>query len=344
MTDPSDEIILGQQGRLGRITLNRPRAINALSLGMIRTMHAALRRWLADPGVGTVLIDGRGERGLCAGGDIRAAAESLRVDGSLADSFWAEEYALDAAIAAYPKPVVVFMDGVVMGGGIGISAHARHRIVTERSILAMPETIIGFTPDVGASYLLSRAPGALGLRMALTGARIGAGDALPCGLADRFVPSERLAALAELLSREPPEPAIEAVAAPPPDAPLAARRGWIDAAYSGETMEAIIAALRACPEPQAAADLSDLAARAPMSLKVTLRSIRSAASLPDLAACLSQELRIVRVMLRRPDFLEGVRAQVIDKDRAPRWSPPTLAEITDDMVAACFHPHEAGQA
>ncbi len=332
----TDEIILRQDGRLGRITLNRPQAINALTLGMVRTMRAALERWRSDAAVGTVLIDGAGERGLCAGGDIRLAWESLQSDGSLADRFWDEEYALNATIAAYPKPLVAFMDGVVMGGGVGISAHARHRVVTERSLVAMPETIIGFTPDVGGSFLLSRAPGAVGLRLALTGSRADAGDALYCGLADRFVPSERLAALAVLLSRGAPDEAIETVAAPPPEAALAAQRGWIDAAYSGETVEAILTALQARPEPEAGTDADDLAARSPTSLKVTLRSIRSARALPDLAACLAQERRLVRALTRRPDFMEGVRAQVIDKDRTPRWSPATLAEVGETMVAACF--------
>lgn len=336
--DTNDEILLRRDGRLGRITLNRPKAINALNLGMVRSMRAALERWRTDAGVGTVLIDGAGERGLCAGGDVRAVWENLRGREAEADRFWEEEYALDAAIASYPKPLVAFMDGVVMGGGVGISAHARHRLVTERSMIAMPETIIGFTPDVGGSYLLSRTPGLLGLRMALTGGRAGAGDALHCGLADDFVPSSRLAGLALLLSDLPPEEAIAKVRQPPPDAVMPAQRSWIDAAYAGDTIEAILEALQARPEPLAAADLMELAARSPTSLKVTLRSIRSAAGLPDLAACLVQERRLVHALLRRPDFIEGVRAQVIDKDRTPLWSPARLGEVTEAMVDDCFAP------
>ncbi len=330
------EVLPRQDGWLGRITLNRPQAINALSLGMVRSMHKALRRWRSDRRVRTVLIDGAGARGLCAGGDIRAAVASLGRDAAHADRFWEEEYALVAAIAGYPKPVVALMDGVVMGGGVGISAHARHRVVTERSRIAMPETIIGFTPDVGASYLLSRAPGATGLRLALTGSAVGGADAISCGLADRLVPSDRLAALAALLSHAAPGRAIEAVAVAPPPAALATARDWIDLAYAGDSVEAILEALRARPEPQAAADLADLAARSPMALKVTLRSLQSAAALPDLAACLGQELRLARALTRRADFAEGVRAQLIDKDRAPRWSPASLAEVTPAMVEACF--------
>ncbi len=330
------EILLRLDGWLARITLNRPQAINALSLGMVRTMQEALQRWHRDPRVRTVLIDGAGTRGLCAGGDIRAAWQSLRTDAALADRFWAEEYELDAAIAAYPKPVVAFMDGVVMGGGVGISAHARHRLVTERSRVAMPETIIGFTPDVGGSYLLSRAPGAVGLRLGLTGRAGDAADAMFCGLADRMVPSGRLAELAALLSHQAPAQAIEAVAIAAPPPALAAQRGWIDLAYASDSVEAILAALQARPERQAAADRADLAARSPMALKVTLRSIRTAAGLPDLAACLAQELRLARALTRRHDFAEGVRAQLIDKDREPRWSPPSLAEVTPAMVDACF--------
>ena len=335
MTD-AGEILLRQDGWLGRITLNRPQAINALSLGMVRTMRAALRRWRPDPRVRTVLIDGAGTRGLCAGGDIRAAWHGLRTDAARADRFWEEEYGLVAAIAAYPKPVVAFMDGVVMGGGVGISAHARHRLVTERSRVAMPETIIGFTPDVGGSYLLSRSPGAVGLRLALTGRTIDGRDAVFCGLADRMVPSGRLAELAALLSHAAPEPAIEAVAVATPKPALAAQRSWIDLAYAGDGVEAILAALQARPEADAAADRMDLCARSPMALKVTLRSIRTAAGLPDLAACLAQELRLARALTRRPDFAEGVRAQLIDKDREPRWSPARLAEVTPAMVDACF--------
>ena len=335
MTDDG-EILLRQDGWLGRITLNRPQAINALSLGMVGTMRAAMARWRSDGQVRTVLIDGAGTRGLCAGGDIRAAWESLRADATLADRFWEEEYALDAEIAAYPKPVVAFMDGVVMGGGVGISAHARHRLVTERSRVAMPETIIGFTPDVGGSYLLSRAPGAIGLRLALTGRAVDGADAIFCGLADRMVPSGRLAELAVLLSRVAPEPAIEAVAVAAPPPALAAQRSWIDLAYAGDSVEAILVALQARQEPEAAADRADLAARSPMALKVTLRSIRAAAGLPDLASCLAQELRLARALTRRADFAEGVRAQLIDKDRAPRWSPARLAEVTPAMVEACF--------
>ncbi|WP_428374573.1 enoyl-CoA hydratase/isomerase family protein [Lichenicoccus sp.] len=328
-------IILRETGSLGRITLNRPRAINALTLDMVQTMRAALQDWRADSGIGSVLIDGAGERGLCAGGDIRAAWDSIR-DGAGADLFWDEEYRLLDTIACYPKPVVAWMDGLVMGGGVGISAHASHRIVTERSAVAMPETIIGFTPDVGGSYLLSRAPGQLGLRLGLTGGRMSAGDAIHCGFADHCMASDRLTDLAAALRATGADAAIAALAAPPPASPLATHRSWVDAAYAAPSMLDIVTALRARPEPEAADDVAALARRSPTALAVTLRSIRAARALPGLAACLAQERRLVRHMLRQPDFAEGVRAQVIDKDRNPCWRPARLEDVDAGRLEAWF--------
>ncbi len=344
MNEAEPEIILRETASLGRITLNRPRALNALTLDMVQAMEAALRRWQTDPAIRTVLIDGAGERGLCAGGDIRAAwdsigAEAAGSDGNAADLFWDEEYRLLARIAGYPKPVVAWMDGLVMGGGVGISAHASHRIVTERSAVAMPETLIGFTPDVGGSFLLSRAPGELGLRLGLTGGRMDAGDAIHCGFADRCMPSGRLAALAEALRESDADAAVAALAGAEPASPLAAHASWIDKAYAAPAMQEIVAALRACPEPEAAEDVAALARRSPTALEVTLRSIRTARVRPDLAACLAQERRLVRHMLRLPDFTEGVRAQVIDKDRTPRWQPARLEDVDAGRLDSWFAGH-----
>lgn len=336
MRDAEPHIVLRQTGALARVTLNRPQAINALTLGMVQAMQGALRRWQADPAVRTVLIDGAGERGLCAGGDIRAAWDSIRRDEAGADLFWEEEYRLLEAIAGYPKPVVAWMDGLVMGGGVGVSAHASHRIVTERSAVAMPETLIGFTPDVGGSYLLSRAPGQLGLRLGLTGGRMDAGDAIQCGFADTVLASKRLEAVAEALCTMEAGAAIATLATTPPAGPLAAQLGWIDPAYAAHSMLDIVAALQASPEAAAAADLAALSVRSPTALEVTLRSIRTARGLPTLAACLAQERRLVRRMLRQPDFAEGVRAQVIDKDRSPRWQPARLAEVDAALVDSWF--------
>ena len=334
MTDSSSELLLARAGRLGRITLNRPKAINALTLGMVRGVRAALAEWRADPSVHTILIDGAGERGLCAGGDIRALWESARGDGAFGRVFWAEEYQMIAEIACYPKPVVALMDGVVMGGGVGIAGHARHRVVTERSAIAMPETTIGFTPDVGGSWLLAHAPGAIGVRLALTGGRIGAADALFCGLADQFVPSTILGALFERLAEAPPEPTLAEFASELAPAPLQARPHWIDNAYGAPTMEAIMQRLWSYPE--AAQDLAELGGKSPLALKVTLRSIRSAATLPGLNTALEQEYRLACALLRESDFSEGVRAQIIDKDRCPSWSPSALEAVSDQHVQAIF--------
>nr|WP_321986403.1 enoyl-CoA hydratase/isomerase family protein [uncultured Lichenicoccus sp.] len=336
MSGAEPQIILSETGHLGRITLNRPRALNALTLELVQAMRSALQEWQSEPGIRTVLIDGAGERGLCAGGDIRAAWDSIRAGDRGAELFWDEEYRLLETIAGYPKPVVAWMDGLVMGGGVGISAHASHRIVTERSAVAMPETIIGFTPDVGGSYLLSRAPGQLGLRLGLTGGRMQAGDATQCGFADHVLASDRLETLAGALAATDADEAISALAAPPPASLLAQQRAWIDAAYCAPTMQEIVAALRHRPEPGAADDLAALALRSPTALEVTLRSIRTARGRPDLAACLAQERRLIRHMLREPDFAEGVRAQVIDKDRNPHWRPARLEDVDAGRLEGWF--------
>lgn len=334
MTASTSELLLTRRGSLGRITLNRPGSINALTLGMIRGVRTALAEWRTIPSVHTILIDGAGERGLCAGGDVRALWESARGDRAFGRTFWAEEYQMIAEIACYPKPVVALMDGLVMGGGVGISGHARHRVVTERSALAMPETLIGFTPDVGGSWLLARAPGAIGTRLALTGGRIGAADALFCGLADHFVPSARLDEVVERLTKETAETTLAEFDAAPAAAPLRTRPGWIDHAYAAPDAEAIMQRLRS--KPEAAQDVVELGGKSPLALKVTLRSIRSASTLPGLSAALEQEYRLACALLQEPDFAEGVRAQLIDKDRRPRWSPSTLEAVTDQHVEAIF--------
>jgi enoyl-CoA hydratase len=323
---------------LGHLTLNRPRAINALSHEMVRLAQAALDAWADDPAVRTVVIDGAGERGLCAGGDIVAIYADARAGGTASIDYWADEYRLDATIADHPKPVVAFMDGIVMGGGVGISTHASHRIVEERSTVAMPEVGIGFVPDVGGPFLLARAPGQLGVHAALTGARLGPADAVHLGLADTLVPRDRRADLLAGLAAGDVDGAIAAVAVPPPPSPLAGERDWIDAAYAADTVEDVLAALEELPGegPERAAAV--LRRSSPTSLKVALRSLREAAADPDLHSALTRDLRIAARCLAGHDFPEGIRAQVIDKDRDPRWRPATLAEVTADDVDAYFAP------
>jgi enoyl-CoA hydratase len=336
------EIVLDEQGALGRITLNRPKALNSLTLGMVRAMAGALRRWRDDDRIQAVLIEGAGERGLCAGGDVRALYDAAQSgDLALAVTFWTEEYRLNAALSRYPKPVVGIMDGICMGGGVGISAHGSHRVVTERSQVGMPEVSIGFTPDVGGSYLLSRAPGEVGTHMALTGTPVGADDAIFCGLADYYVDSGKLNELAEALSSGDVGETLGKFSEKPLTAPMSAAREWIDAAYSASTVEEIVRRLRARPEEEARDAAETVETKSPTSLKVTLRSLRSAREFTSLEQALEQEFRVAMGCITWGDFAEGVRAVLVDKDRAPKWSPDRLEGVDDEYVARFFTPRGA---
>ncbi|MBO7938534.1 enoyl-CoA hydratase/isomerase family protein [Streptomyces sp. CAI-85] len=348
-----EPVLTHRAGRVGRIVLNRPRAINALNHEMVRRVDAALDAWERDPAVETVVITGAGERGLCAGGDIRAVHDDARDgDGGAAAAFWYDEYRLDARIARYPKPYVAVMDGIVMGGGVGISAHGSVRIVTERSRIAMPETGIGFVPDVGGTWLLSRAPGELGTHLGLTGAQIGAADALLCGLADHFVPSDAVPALLDDLAEHAVPDALARHEQPPPQGELAGRRGWIDVCYaadaadaadSADSAEEILRRLLAHGDPAAKEAAETLLTRSPTSLKVTLAALRRARRLDTLEQVLDQEYRVSVATLRTADLVEGIRAQVVDKDRRPRWTPATLSEVTDADVDRFFAPTPDGR-
>ena len=337
---PSEENVLVERvGRAGHIILNRPRAINALSHDMVRTFAKALTRWEQDDAVGAVVVSGAGERGLCAGGDIRSIYESAEGgDGKAAADFWRDEYVLNARIARSAKPYVAIMDGITMGGGVGIAAHGSVRVVTERSTIAMPETGIGFIPDVGGTYLLGRAPGELGTHLALTGSPIGARDALLCDLADIFVPSARIADFSAALADLDIEDAIQQYASPAPEGKLATQRAWIDACYATDAVEEILERLRASGEPEAAAAADRITANSPTAVKVTLESLRRARRLGSLEDVLDQEYRVSCAALSSPDLVEGIRAQVVHKDRTPHWNPPTLAEVTAQDVERFFRP------
>lgn len=337
------EVLIDKRDGLGLITLNRPKAINALSHAMVRTISDALRDWADDDEVRTVVVTGAGERGLCAGGDIVAIyndAKNRRPQVSGADSeagrFWRDEYILNALIGRYPKPYVVVMDGIVMGGGVGIAGHGSHRIVTERSSVGMPEVGIGFIPDVGGTYLLSRAPGELGTHLALTTARMKAGDAIAAGFADYFVPSEQIPSLLNTLRTESADIAIAKYATAAPEPELLAQRHWIDACYSADTVAQIVTRLQANPAEQAAQAASDVLTKSPVALQVTLRSLRSARKADSLEAVLNEEYRVSVASLDSHDLVEGIRAQVIDKDRNPQWSPASLAEVDPAQVDAYF--------
>jgi enoyl-CoA hydratase len=330
-----------RQGAIGRIILNRPAALNALDLAMIQSMQAALERWQDDPEVAAVILEGAGDRAFCAGGDIALVHRSARTDPEIARTLWREEYRLDARIARYPKPIVAFMDGITMGGGLGISGHATVRIATERTVLAMPEVAIGLAPDVGGALLLSRAPGEVGTHLALTAKRIGADDAVYCGLADHVVKSSRLPSLLEDLSANG---AIHTIADTygrlPGTAELPPERPWIDACYGGDdtTLEEVLSSLRARSEAGARKAAETIAALAPTALKVTLHALRAARSMTTIEECLRQDYRLCTRFLAHPDLREGIRAAILDKDRSPHWDPPTLPEVEPESVARFFAP------
>nr|WP_235483472.1 enoyl-CoA hydratase/isomerase family protein [Leifsonia sp. Leaf325] len=335
------EVLASVTDGVGRITLNRPRALNALSYAMVGVITGHLEAWRDDAEVALVVLDGAGDRGFCAGGDIRALWENATV-GSNSDSrtFFREEYRLNALIARYPKPVVALMDGITMGGGIGLAGHASIRIVTERSKLAMPETRIGFSPDVGGTWLLGRAPGELGTFLGLNAATMDAADAIAAGFADYLVPSESLPHLLQALQERadpgsPPE-IVLLFDETPEASELEAQRGWIDACYSAPTVAGIIERLRDRPEPDAARAAAELATLSPTGLTATLAGIRSARAATTLEQALESEYRAVAWLIEQPDLREGIRAQVVDKDRAPRWNPATLADIDTDAVLAAI--------
>jgi enoyl-CoA hydratase len=333
------DILIRTENYLGHITLNRPRQLNALTFDMVHAVLDALEQWLDDPQVKVVLIDGAGDRGLCAGGDIKllhAGITGRAVDPAV---FWIDEYRMIRRLATYPKPVVAVMSGLTMGGGVGVSGHCRIRVVTESSRIGMPETAIGLSPDVGGLHLLSRAPGEVGTHAALTGARFGPADAITAGLADLYLPSEHLTGMVDRLRRgELPERGER-----PAQGELDAQRGWIDDCYAGDDAEHITAALAAHPDPAARTAAVTIQAMSPTAVKVALRAVRNAASM-TLDQVLEQDLTVGRHFLRHPDLPEGIRAQVIDKDRQPRWQPPRLDQVTDAQVATFFTPLPGGPA
>lgn len=336
------EVIVRRAGRLGHLILNRPQALNSLTHGMVQTIRNTLEHWRDNDGVATVLVSGAGEKGLCAGGDVvslyRAAVDGRPEAG---DAFFADEYAMNALIADYPKPYVAFMDGIVLGGGVGISAHGNQRIVTERTRLGMPESGIGFFPDVGGAWLLSRAPSGFGHHMGLTSAHVTGADALALGFADHYVESSRLGQLATALETTGAEEAIAAVAATGaavPESSLMQQREWVESAYAQDTAEEIVAALQSHGDPAAAEAATAILAKSPTSVKITLELIRRATQLSTVREVLDQDATVAHHLLRGHDMREGIRAQLVDKDRKPQWNPPTLEDVPAAVVSSAFDP------
>ena len=342
-----DEILLGREGGLATVTINRPQALNALTLANYRRLDPALREWAADPSVYAVAVRGAGDRAFCAGGDVRAVYEAGRGisgDPELTAVFFREEYELIRLIHQFPKPYIAIIDGITMGGGAGISVNGAYRVATERTLLAMPETGIGLFPDVGATRFLNRCRGYVGRYLGLTGARVQTADALYCGFVTHAVNRDSIDALLDELSGGHPstEDCLQRFAVDPGPAPLAALQPAIDRCFAGTSVEAILNALAAESAGGEAAEWAEearagLLAKSPTSLKITLRQLTIGRDY-DLHAALALEYRLTQHVMAGHDFYEGVRAMLIDRDRKPQWRPAALTEVSDGMVDSYFAP------
>lgn len=325
---------LTTHGRVCRVSLDRPAAINALTLAMIEEIDFALDFCLRDPRLQTLVLDGAGDRGFCAGGDVVALRASALEDGELARRFWAAEYRLNARIASFPRPVVALMDGVVMGGGVGLAGHASHRIATERLAWAMPEVLIGFAPDVGGTYLLSRLPGEVGTFLALTATQLGCAEAVSLGLADAVVRREAQEELVERLGEEEVDLAVAALRCEcdGPGANVPIDRETVDRCFVDDDVERIAERVENHREELGEEAVANFRKASPTSLKAALAALRRARQLPSLQACLAQEYRTSSGFLAVPDFDEGIRAVLVDKDLRPHWAPATLGEVGAEAV------------
>jgi enoyl-CoA hydratase len=342
----SQEVRFSVEGGAGRVTLNRPRALNALSLAMCGAMLEQLAAWESDAAIACVLVDHDGERGFCAGGDVRTLVADGHPDGRDARSFFRAEYRLDHLLYTYAKPVIAFMDGITMGGGVGIAAPARHRIATANTLWAMPEAAIGLFCDVGAGRYLSRLPGATGTFLALTGARLDGAETHALGLATHYLEADALPRVKAEIARAPDAVCniLDAASVAPPLARIAGNREKIDRLFGHPRLEDILAALAADPSDWAAGELATLRTKAPSSCKVALRLLREAAAIDDFAEEMALEYALATRMTVAPDFHEGVTAVLIAKHGRPRWRPPTPESVTDSMIEALFAPLPAGQA
>jgi len=339
----TDEILFSRRGAAGLVTLNRPKALNAVTHGMVHALRAQLDAWANDDAVTRVVVTGAGERAFSAGGDIRHLydlGQAGRHGEMLA--FWREEYPLNAVIKTYRKPYVALIDGIVMGGGVGVSVHGSHRVAGDRFAFAMPEVGIGFFPDVGATWFLPRMPGELGTYCALTGERFNAADGLAAGLATHRIASARFPALLEALAGTVSVDAVlAAFAEPAGEGPIAARHRAIDRLFAGSRVEDILAALdreavsAGAEAAWAAKTAAIIRAKSPLSLKLALAQVRRGKAW-DFAACMRAEFRIVSRIIEGHDFYEGVRAVIVDKDNAPRWRPASLAEVSEAEVERHF--------
>ncbi|APR54092.1 enoyl-CoA hydratase/isomerase family protein [Sphingomonas koreensis] len=339
------DVLISVEGQVGRIRLNRPKAIHALNTGMCAAILDALISWRDDTAVEAVMIDHAEGRGFCAGGDIRMIAESGAGDGSAARDFFRVEYRMNHALFTYAKPVVAFMDGITMGGGVGISQPAKYRVATENTKLAMPETGIGLFPDVGGGWYLSRLAGRTGQYLALTGYRLDGAECLALGLASHYLHSEALEDAKARIIADPQaiDAVLDALSSPTPDARILAHRGAIDRLFASDRLEDVLAALEADGGEWAAQQLATLRTKSPQTMKVSLKLLLDGKTMPTFEDEMRQEFAVGSHVVQRHDFIEGVRALIIDKDNAPKWNPANVEEVSDHLIDQIFAPLSADQ-
>ena len=339
------DVLIRREGAVGFLSLNRPQAIHSLTLEMVHAMTAALLAWRDDPAVQAVILDHAEGRGFCAGGDIAELRESIvNAGGVTARQFFHDEYQLDHLIKTYPKPFVAFIDGIVMGGGVGISQPARYRVATENTRFAMPETGIGLFPDVGGSFYLARLPNRIGQFLVLTGARLDGSECLWTGLATHYLPASALPEAKQRIAHgHEPGGVLAALAITPPPARIERNAAAIARHFAADRYEAIVASLEADDSEWAAKERAAIAPKAPLSSKVALRQLLEGAAITDFADIMAMEYRIASRLIFRPDFAEGVRALIVDKDNAPRWNPATAADVDDALVDSIFAPLPANE-
>jgi len=342
----TDDVLTFVEGRTGRIRLNRPKALHALTHPMCTAMIAALTDWAADDTIDLVMIDHAEGRGFCAGGDIRAIAESAAVGGEAARAFFHEEYRLNHLLFTYAKPTIAFMDGITMGGGVGISQPCSIRVVTDRTMYAMPETGIGLFTDVGGGRYLSRMPGRTGQYVGLTGARLNGAECLALALGSHYVAGDDVEPLKAAILGNPKavDAALRSAVSPIPAAPILDRRADIDRLFASDRYEDILAALAADGGEWALATLDTLEGKSPQSCKVVLRLLAEAAKIDDFDVEMTMEYALAAHVIARPDFIEGVRALIVDKDNAPRWNPPTPEAVSGAEIDAMFAPLPPAEA
>jgi enoyl-CoA hydratase len=336
----AQDVLISNGDGCGHVTLNRPRAINALNFDMCRTIIAALQSWEFDPEIEAIILDHSAGRGFCAGGDLRALYEGLRSGGSEVLDFFRTEYRLDHLLFTLAKPSVCFMDGIVMGGGAGIAMPCSYRVATEATVFAMPETGIGFFPDIGAGWFLSRLPDRIGQWLALTGARVDGADCLRLGLATHYLPRDELVSVKARIKKAPDE--LEVILSdasiPPPPARIDMLHMDIDRLFTPDRIEDIFTLLSADPSPWASGQLAEIRKRSPRSCKVALRVLAEGRMLTKFSEIMQLEYRVASRLARKPDFSEGVRAFVIDKDDRPKWLPPRFEDVSDEEIDSIFAP------